>query len=159
MTIDNFSFCWFFMLLSYSEACIHLYPHTHTHTATQKGTDQSMVMILINSENSLVRGLSYTSHLSSLFESRSDLVVWKWGCINDVNPWKISSGCGAPKREGVQDKMKTDWEGARWTEIQPRGSNVSLHEFPHVSISHLFFPAVCGFRLHTHTFTCQYDRQ
>lgn len=74
--------------IKHSDAYTCLPPHTPTYT----NTDWFKGMILINSENSLVRGLPCTSHLSFLLESGSTLLVWKWGCINDGNPWKISSG-------------------------------------------------------------------
>ena len=65
--------------------------------------------------------------------------MWKWGCINDVNPWKISSGCGGRRKAkgGCGEKRNTDRTIAWWTERPPQGLTFSLHEFPHVSISHL----------------------
>ncbi len=145
----HFSLCLYYChILMHTHACTHTHTRTHTHTCTS----QSMGMILINWENSLVRGLPYASHLSSLLESGSTLIVWKWGCINDVNPWKISSGYGGAEKQGGEvkekwrDKTQTDRKIAWWTERQPQGLTFSLHEFPHVSISHLF-SAFCGSRL------------
>lgn len=107
-------------------------------------------MILINSENCLVRGLPYTSHLSCLLESGSTLIVWKWGCINDVNPLKISSGLWGGARQCSEremgDKTQTNRKISWWTDRQPQGMTFSLHGFPHVSLSHLF-SAFCGSHL------------
>lgn len=131
----------------HTHTCAPAHEHTHTHTCT----DRSMGMILINLVNGLVRGLPYTSHLSSLLESGSALIVWKWGCINDVNPCKISSGYGGTEKqrgccgremERQNTDRQTDRKIAWWTERQPQGLTFSLHEFPHVSISHLFLPSV-----------------
>lgn len=153
-------------IIYYGSYCLSLHfvtfwcTHTHNHACAA----QSMGMILINSESSLVRGLPYTSHLSSLLESGSTLIVWKWDCINDVNPWKISSGCGGAEKQGGamkkrwRDKTQTDRKIAWWTERQPQGLTFSLHEFPHVSISHLFF-CLLWLSSPQHTFTCQHDGQ
>lgn len=111
-----------------------------------------MATIIINSESSLVRRLPYTSHLSSLLESGSTLIVWKWSCINDVNPWKISSGYGGAEERGGaatekrKDGAQTDRTAPWWTGRQPQGLTVSLHQRPHVSISHVF-SAFCSSRL------------
>lgn len=139
------SFCLYYCHIQMRTHPTQLPTHTHTYTHTA----QSMGIILINSENSLVRGLPYTSHLSSLLESGSTLIVWKWRCINDVNPCKISSGYGAAEMQGGavkekwSDETQTDRKIAWWTEREPQGLPFSLHEFPDVSISHLF-SAFCG---------------
>lgn len=93
------------LLINHSDA--HTCSHPHTPTYTHANTARSKGMILINSENCLVRGLPYTSHLSCLLESGSTLIVLKWGCINDVNPLKISSGLWGVQDSAVKEKWET----------------------------------------------------
>lgn len=90
-------------------------------------------------------------------ESGPPLIVWKLACIKGVNPVEISTGLfyfsfivflyGATKgvareRDGWARERSQRWAADkrssnvtdRW---QRRGTTLSLHEFPHVCLSHL----------------------
>lgn len=149
--------------------CVYCH-HMHacsTHACTSTG------MILINSENSLVRGLPYTSHLSPRSESGSTLIVWKWGCINDVNPWKISSGvAGAAGKQQQHKKKRVQWEGngdarqaGRWLDgdtnsyRDPLSHCMDALVSPFHTFFFLFFCCLLWLSSPQRTFTCQHDRQ
>lgn len=63
-------------------------------------------------------------------------LIWLWGRREE----------GGAVKGKWRDKTQTDRQIAWWTERQPQGLTFSLHEFPHVSISHLF-PVFCGSHL------------
>lgn len=120
--------------------CAHVYPRTNK--CPKHNAQPNLYSTVINREIGLIRGLRYTSPLSSRLESGSTLIVQKRGRLNNINPRKISS-VWAQRKLRVQPERNGETHAGMAMDREPRGllsSNVnsftsSFYTFPQPSVA------------------------